>query len=113
MEETYSLDLDLPSDYQPSRGELNNLCYLTCKYTTGWTMRQSDFAVCVMLAGGKEAIAGNAGISNFVFQTCEYVWDHIAGEPEEVNATQLFLHMKSIVQEWYGNTDAAMRASID
>ena len=97
------LELDLPVDYKPSAGEINNIVYSTLKYTINWAMRACDLGVCVMMAGGAEAIVGNAGVSKLVEVTCEYAWDHLSGEPDEFTAEQLFEHMKPCFHEFYKN----------
>ena len=45
------MNLNIPKDYKPSDGEINNLVYLTLKYTVGWSMRAADLAVMQMMAG--------------------------------------------------------------
>jgi hypothetical protein len=108
-----SLELPVADDYAPSNGELNNLVYLTCKYTVGWGMRQTDLAVCLMMAGGEEEIRGNKGLSNLCWVTCEYLWDHVAGEPTDINPEQLFDHIKPALQTWYENQTPEQRSSIE
>jgi hypothetical protein len=108
-----SLELNLPDDYKPSAGELDNIVYLVCKYTIGWQMRQCDLAVCVMMAGGQDAIVGNAGLTKLVEVTCEYAWDHLSGEPNTFSPEQLFDHIKPALQGWYQNTDAEERAKTE
>ena len=54
-----TLGLKLPDDYKPSDGELDNLCYLTMRYTANWSMRVVDKTVCLMMAGD---IVGPTGI---------------------------------------------------
>lgn len=110
---TKTLELPVADDYVPSEGELNNIVYLICKYTVGWQMRTADLAVCVLMAGGQEAIVGNAGLTKLVEETCEYVWDHICGEPEEPTADQFFDHIKPALQAWYAESTPEERAKID
>lgn len=110
----FSLDLPVADDYVPSPGELDNFVYLTCKYTVGWPMRKADLAVCLMMAapeGGK--IVGNAGLSRLASVACDYLWDHICGEPEEPTAEKLREHMKPILQDWYMSTTAEERSNTD
>lgn len=111
MPETQTLNLPVDDNYSPSDGELNNFVYLCCKYTVGWGMRQADLAICLMLAGGKEAIKGNEGLSKLCDVTCEYLWDHICGEPEEPTAEKLFEHIKPILGEWYNKTTPEQRTN--
>ena len=105
------LGLSLPPDYQPSDGELDNLIYVVLKYTVGWPMRQADKAVC-MVAGG-DAIRGDAGISKLVYETCQYAWDHIAGEPDDFDADKLFDHIKPAILNWYENSTPEQRSKTD
>jgi hypothetical protein len=95
------LNIDLPADYKPSIGELNNLAYITFKYTVGWRMREADFQVSLLMSGGQDNIAGKDGISNFIMNTCEYAWDHICGEPDQFAPIDLYNHLKPYVEVWY------------
>lgn len=122
---TRSLELPINDDYVPSDGELNNFVYLTCKYTVQWPMRQADLAICLELAKSGHAVAaigedfhnvqtgqnqparlikGVEGLTRLLEVTCEYLWDHISGEPDEFSPDILFYHMKPILQKWYSNT---------
>lgn len=123
-QDTKSLELPINDDYIPSDGELNNFVYLTCKYTVQWPMRQTDLAVCLELAKsrfGEDVQAGQTqpvglikgveGLTRLLEVTCEYIWDHIAGEPDEFSPDDLFYHMKPILQEWYANTTIEERGN--
>lgn len=99
MNATKTLQLPVPDDYTPSAGELNNFVYLICKYTVGWAMRAADLQVCLMMVGGP--VKGNEGLSKLCDVTCEYLWDHICGEPEDASPEQFFEHVKPLLQEWY------------
>ena len=105
------LGLPIPVDYRPTDGELDNICYLTMKYTIQWPMRQADLAVCILMAGGKEAIVGDAGLSKYVHEICAYLWDHIAGEPDEFTADTLFEHIKPILNQWWAGTTVEERSN--
>jgi hypothetical protein len=108
-----SLELPVADDYTPSAGELNNFVYLVCKYTVGWIPRSCDHDICVMMAGGSDNIKGNEGLSELCMHTCEFCWDHIAGEPEEFDADKLFDHIKPILNEWYANSTVEDRAKTE
>lgn len=110
---TKSLELPVAEDYTPSEGELNNFVYLTCKYTVGWGMRMADLAVCLTMAGGADKIKGGEGLTKLCDVTCEYLWDHVCGEPDEISPDKLFDHMKPILQEWYNNSTPEDRAKTD
>jgi len=101
------MKLNLPDDYVVAEGEANNLVYLTLKYTVGWNMRACDFQVMFIMQ--EQPITGQAGIEKLVKDTCEFAWDHIAGEPDEFTAEQLYEHMETILQEWYDNTTREQR----
>jgi len=107
MQDVVSLDLPVADDYVPSAGELNNLVYLICKYTVSWQMRATDLAICLSLAG---KVVGNEGLSKLCSVTCDYVWDHICGEPDNASASEFFEHMKPILQGWYENTTPEQRS---
>lgn len=103
------LDIGVPDDYVPSAGELDNIVYLVCKYTAGWSMRSADLAVCLMMVG---EVKGSKGISNLVHVACDYVWDHICGEPSNTSSKKFFEHIKPMLEEWYSKTRPSDRALI-
>jgi hypothetical protein len=76
----------------------------------GWAMRQCDLAVCVALAGGKDAIVSDAGLSKLCEVTCEYLWDHVCGEPDVWTSEDLFEHIKPCLQNWYNTSTPEERA---
>lgn len=104
------MKLEIPQDYVPSAGEINNIVYLCCSYTVGWPMRATDLAVCEMMRD--KTLTGQAAIENLVQVACEYVWDHICGEPEEPSVEQLTDHMHSVMEKWYEHTTPEERADI-
>jgi len=105
-----TLNIDVPDDYRPSDGEIDNIVYLICKYTVSWPMRPADLAVCKMMAG-QQGLTGKEGIVHLVEVTCEYVWDHIAGEPDDTSPDDFFEHMKLMLEEWYKNSTPEERAN--
>lgn len=110
--DSLSLGLPISDDYQPSHNELDNLMYLTCKGTINWTMRTADFVVCLNMAGGPSNIRGDKGISHFVSIVCDYLWDHIMGEPEAYSPEQLFAHVQPFLFEWYENSTPEERGCL-
>lgn len=104
------MKVNVPEDYVPSAGEVDNLVYLCCKYTAGWQMRACDLAVVKMMAPDPR---GPDGIERLARQACEYVWDHICGEPEGTSAEKLLEHMSPILEEWYLKTTPEDRAKTD
>lgn len=104
------MKIDVPEDYVPSAGEIDNLVYLCCRYTVGWQMRACDLAV---VRGLVPDPRGPTGIEGLARQACEYVWDHVCGEPEEPSAEQMFEHMAPLLEEWYGKTTPEDRARTD
>jgi len=107
---TLSLDLPVSDDYVPSAGELNNMIYLCHRSIANWTMRGCDLSVCLMMAG---EISGNIGLSHLCEVCCEYIWDHILGEPDEHSPEDFFKHMKMILNAWYKSTTLEERANIN
>ena len=101
------MNLDIPGDYKVEEGEANNLVYLTLKYTVGWQMRAADFGVMLLMQNGQ--ITGTQGIQKLVEDTCEYAWDHIAGEPDDTSTEQLIEHITPIIEEWYKGTTPEQR----
>ena len=110
MTEELSLDLPIPDNYVPSYGELDNIVYLVCKYTINWPMRVADLSVVLTMAGGPDNIKGNKGISHLVNITCDYLWDHVMGEPDDISSDKLFSHIQPCLFEWYENTTPDERA---
>lgn len=108
--ETQRLGLPISDEYLPSYGELDNLAYITCRGTINWPCRTADFVVCLNAAGGPDNIKGDKGISNYVSVICDYLWDHVMGEPENPTAQQLFAHIQAPLFEWYENTTPEERA---
>lgn len=102
-----SLSVDVPDDYVPSDGEVDNLVYLTLKYGAGWPMRGCDLTIVKMMAGN---VRGSAGLSRLVYAACEYAWDHILGEPDGVTSEDMFGFMKPILEEWYSKTSQEERS---
>jgi len=102
------LDLNLPENYVPSDGEINNFVYLTCKYTVGWNMRDCDLAVCKMMAG---PIQGSLGLSRLLEVTTEYLWDHICGEPSLISPKEFAEYMVPYFQEFYANSSPEQRSN--
>jgi len=119
MNATKTLQLPVSDDYTPPAGELNNFVYLICTwifvlevcppYTVGWAMRAADLQVCLMMVGGP--VKGNDGLSKLCDVTCEYLWDHIFGEPEDASPEQFFEHVKPLLQEWYQKATPEERAN--
>ena len=103
-----TLGLPIAPDYKPSEGELDNLVYLTLKYTVGWGMRVCDKSICLMMAS--DSLAGNEGISKLVETACEYAWDHLAGKPEDMSPADFFNHIKPMLLEWYKTSTPEERA---
>ena len=94
-------DLNLPSNYELSGGEIDNIVYLVCKYTCDFSMRQADLQVCILLTGKGQ---GPEHVEKLVKTSCEYVWDHIMGEPEECSPESLYDHMMPMITTWFNNT---------
>jgi len=63
-----------------------------------------------MMAGGVEAIKGTEGLSRLCEVTCEYLWDHVCGEPEDTSSEGFFNHIKPLLQTWYESQTAEERA---
>lgn len=108
---TRTLELPIPDDYVPTPGELDNFVYLTSKYTVGWIPRSADHAICLQMAGGADKIIGNSGLTKLCEETCEYLLDHICGNPENPTVDELFDYMKPTLQQWYNNSTPEQRAS--
>lgn len=109
------LELNLPDDYKLSDGEIDNIVYLACKYAIGWPMRQADLHVCRMMAGfnNENPPTGQEAVEKLLETTCEYLWDHICGEPDEFNTGQLVEHMTPVLNDWYSNTTPEDRSKTE
>ncbi len=104
------MKLNIPENYKPNNGEINNLVYLTLKYTIKWPMRAADLAVIKTMVG---EIEGEKGITQLIEQTCEYAWDHICGETDEFTPYQLVKHITPVLQDWYQNTSQKERSNTE
>ena len=107
------LGLPIPDNYKPSYGELDNVVYITCKYTINWPMRMADLAVVLSIAGGPDNIVGDKGISNLVSITTDYLYDHVMGKPKSPTSEQLFNHIQPMLFDWYENTTPEERANTE
>ena len=79
--------------------EINNIVYLTCKYTVQWMMRPVDLAVIQTML--KQDVAGQEAMDDLMDVTCEYLWDHISGEPDEFKPEDLKFHMVEMLNEFW------------
>lgn len=102
--------LSLPADYKMTDGEIDNIVYLTCKYTIGWNMRQADLHVCKRLMGDA---MGPQAVHKLLEATAEYLWDHVCGEPEHFTAQQLYDHMAPAILEFFTFTPSVRNATSD
>ena len=109
------LELNLPEDYKLSEGEIDNIVYLTCKYTVQWPMRQVDLQVCKMMAGLDKPTppTGSKAVGKLLEVTCDYLWDHVCGEPDDFTAKSLFEHMEPALKQWYSSTTPEDRAKTE
>lgn len=99
----------LADNYRLTDGEINNVVYLTCRFTVDWSMRGCDLAVCRMLVGGE--IVGDSGVLRLIEETCEYVWDHICGETDEFTPEQLIEHMIPPMVKFFTEHGVAYRSN--
>lgn len=109
------LELNLPEDYKLSDGEIDNIVYLTCKYTVQWPMRQVDLQVCKTMAGldKTDPPTGSEAVEKLLRQTCEYLWDHVCGEPDEFDTDKLVEHMVPALNQWYSTTTPEERSKTE
>jgi hypothetical protein len=105
------MDLNLPEDYALTDGEIDNIVYLTCRYTVGWGMRSCDKSVCEMMLGNDKT--GSKCVERLLQITCEYVWDHICGEPEDPSVEKFVAHMEPLIQEWWSNSTQEERSKTE
>jgi hypothetical protein len=96
--------MKIPEDYKLSDGEIDNIVYLVCKYTVEWNMRPADKTVCQMMMDKTKS--GTAQVENLISITCEYVWDHICGEPDTFTPVSLYDHMVPMITEWFEVTSS-------
>ena len=102
------LNIEIPDDYKPSDGELDNLVYLALKYGANWQMRGCDKQVVLVMC---ENTIGSVGISKVLETACEYAWDHILGEPDEGTPEDMYNHLKPLIEEWYSKSTVEERAN--
>jgi hypothetical protein len=97
---------EVPDDYEVTPGEIDNIVYLTCRYTVGWPYRAVDLAIIqLMTPPGR----GTEYINRLVINTCEYLWDHVCGEPDEFSSEDLVRHIIPLLHEWYTSTTPNLR----
>ena len=101
--------LGLPKDYQLTAGEINNIVYVTCKHTVGWPMRSADLAICQMMCD--KNLKGDESVANLLEVTCEYLWDHICGEPEDFTPEDLVKHIEPGIVDWFQKTTQEERSN--
>ncbi len=109
---TTEIEATLPEDYKMSEGEKNNLVYLVCEYTIEWGMRQVDFLACCMMANDGPQ-TGVEAVRHLTRVSCEYVWDHLCGKPDNFTPNQLYAHMVGQITNWYQNSTPEERALTD
>ena len=71
-----------PQEHQPTANERNNLCFLSMKYLLGWPMRSCDFMIV-------ESMGSDKPTAEYFEILAEYMWDHLAGEPDDVSVGDL------------------------
>lgn len=101
------MNIDLPDDYKLTAGEIDNIVYLICKYTVQWPARSVDIHIMSMMLGEAR---GKDAVETLVQNTCEYVWDHICGEPDEPTTEMLVEHIKPMIEEWFSKTTQEERS---
>lgn len=103
------LSVVLPEDYELSDGEIDNIVYLCCKYTVQFNMRPADLFVCKKLFGqGKRGVES---VQELIEITCEYIWDHICGEPDDFTTETLVNHMVPIFNKWFNDSSKEERSN--
>jgi len=112
VDELPLLNLPISNNYKCTPTELDNLVYLVMKYSVGWNMRQADLAVVLTMSGGPDDIVGDAGISRLVSVVCDYLWDHICGEPEDLTVEQLYDFAQKFLFQWFEETTQEERSLI-
>ena len=98
--------MPIEHDVELHDNEIDNVLYLTFKYTVEWPMRQVDKAVVLQMTRSQlELEAENPllfqHVSTMLEVACEYVWDHICGEPEEPSTKQLLDHIRPIIDNFF------------
>ena len=73
--------------HKPTDGELNNITFLSMKYLIGWGMRAADLAVVLSMAGSVATVSELD--EKFAPVLAEYMWDHLAGEPDDLAVEDL------------------------
>ena len=51
------------------------------------------------------------GIDKLVRESCEYAWDHLAGEPDDFSVDDLYEHVKEGFENWYASSTPEERTS--
>lgn len=97
-------------NYKVTNNELNNLCYLSMKYLIGWQMRAVDFHAVNMMVNPPPTTVESLE-AGFIPELAEYMWDHLMGEPEEIQSEDLVYAIK-IIRDQLFSMDEQTRNSI-
>ena len=59
-----------------------------------------------------DGIVGDVGVSRLVSVVCDYVWDHICGEPDDLSVEQLYDFAQKFLFQWFEETTQEQRSVI-
>ena len=105
---------NVPSDYQMTDGEMDNIIYLVLKFGCNWQMRECDKQVVLYLfralPEGKSR-TGAGGIQNLIMEAATYGWDHILGkEPGQPLPLKIARFMLPRIAWWWSEFDQQRRS---
>lgn len=93
------IDWKTPAGHKITPDEMNNIVYLTCKYTISWPMRTADLMVIATMVNKDKT--GPEAMDDLMDVTCEYIWDHLCGEPESPQPNDYKTHMVTMLNEFW------------
>lgn len=98
---TQSIKID-PKTHKPTKGELDNITYLSFKYIAGFPMRQVDLLMVQQMTG---EINTYQDLNKFTKELAHYLWDHIMGEPESPALEEIEVATETIKDYLYTQSE--------
>lgn len=105
---------NVPNDYRMTDNEINNVVYLISKYLFNWGMRECDLQICIIMSdlGTNPRPSGPDAIDRLVNATSEYLWDHVAREPDEFPLETVVKEATGITEAFFNDVPASVRDTL-
>lgn len=105
--------IDILVDYnkhKPTENEMNNICFMSMKYSAGHIMRQVDLTMVNMLGGTPDTVRNLS--DRWIPALADYIWDHIMGEPDDPSLEEV-VEFVIFMRDMIYTMDETCRNSID